>query len=69
VIIGFIVAANTTITEDLRRKLEALAGPDRTADDLANEAVASYISHQEKDRDWRDLVSFGQKSGAAIRLH
>jgi len=59
------MSANTTISEDLRQKLEALAGPDKTADDLANEAVTLYIRQREQDEDWRDLASFSRKNGAA----
>jgi hypothetical protein len=59
------MAANTTIAEELPCKLEAMAGPERSADDLANEAVSAYIAKVEQDRDWRDLVTFGQANGAA----
>lgn len=59
------MSANTTIAEELRRKLESMAGPDRSADDLANEAISAFIANVEKDLDWRDLVTFGQKNGAA----
>jgi hypothetical protein len=59
------MAANTTIAEELRRKLESMAGPDKSADDLANEAISAFIAKVEQDRDWRDLVTFGRKNGAA----
>ena len=59
------MAANTTIAEELRRKLESMAGPAKSADDLANEAISAFIAKVEQDRDWRDLVTFGRKNGAA----
>ena len=60
-----IMSVTITISEDLRQKLETLAGPDKTADDLANEVIARYIQQREQDKDWRDLVSFSLKNGAA----
>ena len=57
------MSANTTLSEDLRQKLEMLAGPDKTADDLANEVIARYIYQREQDRDWHDLVSFSRGNG------
>jgi hypothetical protein len=59
------MAGNTAIAEELRRKLESMAAPDKSADDLANEAISAFIAKMEKDRDWRDLVTFGRKNGAA----
>lgn len=35
--------ANITLTDELRRKLESMAGPEKTADDLANEAISQYV--------------------------
>lgn len=43
------MSANITISDELRRKLETLAGANKTADDLANEAVARYIPQIERD--------------------
>jgi hypothetical protein len=59
------MAANTTIAEELRRKLEAMADPEKSADDLANEAVSAYIANVERERDRRDMVTFGRSNGAA----
>ena len=57
------MAANTTISHDLRQKLELFAGPDKTADELANEIIAEYVREQEKDWDWRDSINFARKNG------
>jgi hypothetical protein len=58
------MVATTTISKDLRKKLESLVSPAKTADELANEIIAAYIRQQEKERDWLDLVNFGLKNGA-----
>ena len=55
------MSANTTISENIRKKLEALAGPDKTADDLANEVLSRYISRREAARELNELSEWGQK--------
>lgn len=59
------MAANTNIADDLRRRLETLSTPGKSADDLANEAIALYLRNKEQDKDWADLVAFGINNGAS----
>jgi hypothetical protein len=55
------MAANTTIAEETRRRLEALAGSGQSADALADKVLSDYLERQELARDLDDLTTWGQK--------
>jgi hypothetical protein len=55
------MAANTTIAEKTRRRLEALAGSGQSADELADRVLSDYLERQELARDLDDLTTWGQK--------
>ena len=52
---------NIALTPDLFKRIEDLAGPDRTADEVANEAVQRYVDAQESIRDLRSFVARNRK--------
>jgi hypothetical protein len=53
------MAANTSITEETRRKLEALAGPGK-ADELAEQVLSAYLIRREAVRELDDLATWGK---------
>jgi hypothetical protein len=53
------MAANTSITEETRRKLEALAGPGK-ADELAEQVLSAYLIRQEAGGELADLAAWGK---------
>jgi hypothetical protein len=55
------MAANTTITAETRRKLEAFAGPGKSADELADKVLSQYLMRQEAARELDDIATWGQK--------
>jgi hypothetical protein len=59
------MAGNTTITDETRRKLEALVGPDKV-DELAEQLLSEYVARQDTARRLKDLASWGQ--GHAKRM-
>jgi hypothetical protein len=55
------MAANTTIAEETRRRLEALAGPGQSADELADKVLSDYLERQELARNLDDLTTWGKR--------
>jgi predicted transcriptional regulator len=48
---------NIALAPDLLKRIEDLAGPDRTVDEVANEAIQRYVDAQENIRGLRSLVA------------
>jgi predicted transcriptional regulator len=48
---------NIALAPDLLKRIEDLAGTDRTVDEVANEAIQRYVDAQESVRDLRSFIA------------
>ena len=52
---------NIALAADLFKRIEDLAGTDRTVDEVASEAIQRYVDAQENIRDLRSFVARNRK--------
>ena len=52
---------NIALAPDLFKRIEDLAGTDRTVDEVASEAIQRYVDAQENIRDLRSFVARNRK--------